>query len=180
MPLRPELPAGLNLSRRITTPVKLPKMTFPMADDYADQPGAAGPSAADAQMAAAAPQASMARLALFQQQQAQMPEQPAPAPAYERPAQAATYERPAQAPAQAAQAAPAVPTVPAAQAHQIIIYGRAGCAASIAAIQDLIDREMSFTYFDVGRDAGAMAHLQAICGNAPMVPVIIQIGFAGI
>jgi hypothetical protein len=158
MPLRPELPAGLNLSRRVTTPVKLPKMTFPMADDYADQSTAPAP--------ASAPEASMARLPLFQQQ-SQSPEQTAQAPAYERPAPAPAYEQPA-------------PAVPAAQAHQIIIYGRAGCAASIAAIQDLIDREMSFTYYDVGRDAGAMAHLQAICGNTPMVPVIIQIGFAGI
>jgi hypothetical protein len=157
MPLRPELPAGLNLSRRVTTPVKLPKMTFPMADDYADQPGAFGPSAADAQMAAAAPQASMARLALFQQQQAQIPEQPAPAPA----------------------PAPAAPSVPAAQMYQVIIYGRSGCQSCMAAIQDLIDREMCFTYYDVGRDAAAMAHLQAICGDQPMVPVIIQVGFSG-
>lgn len=203
MPLRPQLPAGLNLSRRVTTPVKLPKMSFPMGEGYADQSGEASMPAAVPGPAMAAPgpgiagtrEASMARLAIFQQPD-QAYEQPAPAqaaaPAYERPAPTqedpSAYEQPAPARAARAQAAPepayakaapAMATVPAAQAHQIIIYGRAGCQASIAAIQDLIDREVSFTYYDVGRDAGAMAHLQAICGNAPMVPVIIQIGFDG-
>jgi hypothetical protein len=169
MPLRPELPAGLNLSRRVTTPVKLPKMTFPTADDYADQTTAPAP--------ASAPEASMARLALFHQQ-SQIPEQPTPAPAYERLAPAPSYERPAPAPAQAAPV-PAAPSVPAAQMYQVIIYGRSGCQSCMAAIQDLIDREMCFTYYDVGRDAAAMAHLQAICGDQPMVPVIIQVGFSG-
>jgi hypothetical protein len=215
MPLRPQLPAGLNLSRRVTTPVKLPKMTFPMGDGYAEQ-DAETPAPAAPAMGGPGSEASRARLALFQQP-AQEYEQPAPAqaamsayeraapaqaalPAYERaaPAQAAlpAYERaaPAQvalpayeraAPVQAAlpayeRAAQAVPTVPAAHAQQLIVFGRAGCEASIAAIQDLIDREISFTYYDVGRDPRAMAHLQAICGNAPMVPVIIQIGFAGV
>ncbi|MFZ5814110.1 MAG: glutaredoxin family protein [Bacillota bacterium] len=62
---------------------------------------------------------------------------------------------------------------------RVIVYGRAGCPACVEAIQDLIDRQVCFTYHDVSRDERAMAQLQAICGDSPLVPVIIQVGVQG-
>lgn len=151
MPLRPDLPSGLNLSRRATTPVKLPKMSFPLGV-FSDQAGQA-PEPAETETAATAPEATIPVQA---QAQAEAPQ-----------------------PQQAAPPAPAVPMAPVAQAARVIVYGRSGCQACVDAIQDLIDRQMSFVYYDVSRDAKALAHLQAICGNEPMVPVIIQVGFGG-
>lgn len=59
---------------------------------------------------------------------------------------------------------------------RVIVYGRPGCPACLEAIQDLIDRQVCFTYHDVSRDESAMIQLQAICGDASMLPVVIQIG----
>jgi len=73
-------------------------------------------------------------------------------------------------------AAPQPAPVAAAAPGQVIVYGRSDCAASLAAVQDLISRRVGFTYIDVGRNPQAMAHLQAICGGEPVVPVIISIG----
>ncbi|HEY3364114.1 MAG TPA: glutaredoxin family protein [Symbiobacteriaceae bacterium] len=80
----------------------------------------------------------------------------------------------APAPGQAAPAQPGQATGP-----QVIVYGRAGCQACLEAIQDLIDRQASFTYIDVGRDPAALNYVQALCGGVAMVPVIVQIGFSG-
>lgn len=65
------------------------------------------------------------------------------------------------------------------EATRVIVYGRSGCAACLEAVQDLIDRQMSFVYYDVATDARAMEHLQAISSGRPVVPVIIQIGYGG-
>ncbi|HLN65632.1 MAG TPA: glutaredoxin family protein [Symbiobacteriaceae bacterium] len=156
MPLRPDLPSGLNLSRRATTPVKLPKMNFPMIGNAPD----------------AAPQADSNHYAPPDAVEGTVPlpeERPVAAPVM--PVQPITR----------APAAPAVPKAPV-QAQgpaRVTVYGTSGCMACLEAIQDLIDRQISFTYYDVARDAQAMAHLQAISGNAqPVVPVIIYFGCA--
>lgn len=157
MPLRPDLPSGLNLSRRATTPVKLPKMNFPMIGGTPE----------------AAPQADPNHFAPPDAVEGTIPlpeEHPVAAPVMP------------QQPIVRAPMAPAMPKAPvqAAQgAGRVMVYGTSGCMACLEAIQDLIDRQISFTYYDVSRDAQAMAHLQAISGNAqPVVPVIIYFGCA--
>jgi glutaredoxin len=65
------------------------------------------------------------------------------------------------------------------EATRVIVYGRSGCDVCLEAVQDLIDRQMSFVYYDVITDPGAMEHLKAISAGRPVVPVIIQIGFGG-
>ncbi|HLO01550.1 MAG TPA: hypothetical protein VK191_00345 [Symbiobacteriaceae bacterium] len=65
------------------------------------------------------------------------------------------------------------------EAAKVIVYGRSGSAACMRAIQDLMERQISFQYVDVGRDQAAAAHLTAICNGEPVVPVIVYIGFAG-
>jgi hypothetical protein len=63
------------------------------------------------------------------------------------------------------------------EAPKVIVYGRSGSTACLRAIQDLMERQVSFQYVDVSRDADAVAHLAAICNGDPVVPVIIHIGF---
>lgn len=65
------------------------------------------------------------------------------------------------------------------ESARVIVYGRAGCPDCLEAVQELIDRQVCFTYHDIGRDERALSQLKAICGEAPMVPVIIQIGPRG-
>jgi glutaredoxin len=144
MPLRPDFPAGLNLSRRTTTPVKLPKLSYPMVGGVPQ--GAAEPAHQ------APPDAVEGTVPMPE------PELTAPPPA----------------PVQ-----PALPAPVARGAGRVVVYGRSGCAACQAAIQDLMERQVSFTYYDVASDLRAMQHLQAICGGSPVVPVIIYIGFGG-
>jgi|GEM_PF-3478163 len=162
MPLRPDLSGGLNLSRRATTPVKLPKMNFPMIGGVPES--APVPSSAAVEPAHQAPPGAVEGTVPMPREESVMEEIRtgiAPAP---------TLGAPAAAPV----------ALSAMQAGQVIVYGRSGCAACMEAIQDLIDRQVSFTYRDVSRDAAAMQHLQAICGaSGPVVPVIITIGFAG-
>ncbi|HYF94961.1 MAG TPA: hypothetical protein VD969_22325 [Symbiobacteriaceae bacterium] len=151
MPLRPDLPSGLNLSRRATTPVKLPKMNFPMLGGVPESaPGYAEPAHQPLPGAV---------------------EGTVPLPEEVQPMTPAIPSQSVSAPA---------PALPAREAARVIVYGRSGCVAAMDAISDLIERQISFTYFDVSRDAKAMAHLQTICGNAEVVvPVIIHIGFGG-
>lgn len=66
------------------------------------------------------------------------------------------------------------------EAAKVIVYGRSGSAACMRAIQDLMERQVSFQYIDVSRDQAAAAHLTAICNGEPVVPVIIHIGFGSI
>lgn len=149
MPMRPDLPMGLNLSRRPAAPVRLPRMNFPTAgnslegnplEELFDPPDTLPeepPVGADAgSVAPAAP----------------VPD-PAPAPAGPPIAMAGG------------------------QAARVIVYGRSNSLECMEAVQDLIDRQISFTYCDVDRDARAMQHLQAICGGDAVVPVVIQIGY---
>jgi len=75
--------------------------------------------------------------------------------------------------------APVNPVVAPRDCTRVIVYGKAGCPACVEAIQDLIDRQVCFTYHDISRDEQAKAQLQAICGDAAMVPVIIQVGVRG-
>lgn len=63
------------------------------------------------------------------------------------------------------------------EAAKVIVYGRSGSAACLRAIQDLMERQVSFQYVDVARDPAAAAHLTAICNGEPVVPVIVHIGF---
>lgn len=163
MPLRTDLPSALNLSRRAAAPVKLPRMMFPMAGAPAD--GAGGPAPEgfevpeaqpDAEMAAQAPQGYPGQYA----GQGFQPQGPTASPV----------------PAPVSDAAP-VPVAP--TAERVIVFGRSNCPACLEAVQDLIDRQVSFTYLDVVRDPQALEHLQAICGGSPVVPVIIHIGFRG-
>jgi glutaredoxin len=146
MPLRPDFPAGLNLSRRTTTPVKLPKLSYPMVGGVPE--GAVEPAHQ------APPDAVEGTVPMPE------PEPGAPPPAPLQPAQPA-------------------PAPVAGEAGRVVVYGRSGCAACLAAIQDLMARQVSFTYYDVASDQRAMQHLQAICGASPVVPVIIYIGFGG-
>lgn len=71
------------------------------------------------------------------------------------------------------------PVLAARDCTRVIVYGKAGSAACLEVIQDLIDRQVCFAYHDVSRDEEAMVQLQAICGDAPMLPVVIQIGVRG-
>jgi glutaredoxin len=143
MPLRPDLPTGLNLSRRTTTPVKLPRMNFTMIGGAlsAEPGGLPEPSAIPF------PETVETRLPM-QEASTAMPD-----------IQSIVTSR---------------------ENSRVIVYGQSGCTACMAAIQDLVARQVSFTYCDVTRDSSAMAHLQAICGNEPAVPVIITIGFGGV
>lgn len=152
MPLRPDVSGGLNLTRRATTPVKLPKMNFPML----------GGVAPDTNPQHYAPPDAV--------------EGTVPLPEEEMPVAPSHMERPAMpmSPAPAPSPAPA-----AREAARVIVYGRSNCAAVMDAIADLMSRQINFTYFDVGRDATAMSHLNAICGGEPVVPVIIHVGFGG-
>jgi len=161
MPLRPDLPSGLNLSRRATTPVKLPKMNFPMLGGVPESaPGHAEPAQ---QQLPAAPVQGYAQIP---EEVKPMPMMPAMPPQH----QAQPYGAPAPAPA-----------APAKEASRVLVYGALGCAAAMDAIQDLINRGVSFTYYDVSRDAQAAAHLQAIVGQGNMVvPVIIHIGYGAV
>lgn len=145
--MRPENPIGLNLTRRPTAPVKLPRITFPIGGDNAESsetPAAVTPEAMHFPIPE--PDESPAP------QDCTQPEAPAPQPA------------------------PACSSA----SGQVIVYGRGKCAASLAAVQDLINRQVSFSYIDVDRNPEAMAHLVVVCGNSqPVVPVIISIGFGG-
>ncbi|MFZ5823534.1 MAG: hypothetical protein ACOY94_04230 [Bacillota bacterium] len=71
------------------------------------------------------------------------------------------------------------PVLAARDCTRVIVYGKAGNPACLEVIQDLIDRQVCFTYHDVSRDEQAMMQLQAICGDSPMLPVVIQIGLRG-
>lgn len=90
-----------------------------------------------------------------------------------RPASEATRPAPAPAPA------PANPILTPRDCTRVIVYGKAGCPACVEAIQDLIDRQVCFTYHDVSRDERALLQLQAICGGDALVPVMIQVGLRG-
>lgn len=167
MPLRPDLPTALNLSRRPTaTPVKLPRMSFPMVGGPAESAGFPGeaqflpPAAEQEQMEV--PQTMMMDTRTMETRTAE------PRTMEHRPeAMAMTMTSGASAETKAANP----------QAQRVIMYGRSGSLACMEAVQDLIDRQISFSYFDVDRDAQAMRHLQAIAGGDPVVPVIIYIGF---
>lgn len=74
---------------------------------------------------------------------------------------------------------PTAPVTAPRDCARVIVYGKAGCPACIEAVQDLIDRQVCFTYHDVSRDEKAMVQLQAICGTDALVPVIIQVGVRG-
>lgn len=222
MPLRPDLPSGLNLNRRAATPVKLPRMNFPMIGAMAGEgagsseqtmapdadPAAMphGPSilATLSQMAPMASQpgaqphltateAIEAATAGFAESQASQMAAASPAPAAATAPAPPGLQMASQMAAPAAQPAPQT-AQPAPQMAQpapqpaggppgarVIVYGRAGCQACVEAIQDLMERQVNFTYYDVGRDPMALNHVQAICGGGvPMVPVIVQIGgFSG-
>ncbi len=144
MPLRPELPPGLGLPRRSETPIRLPRLNFPMLG------GAAEPAEAPVEEA--------------QEESANTSEE------------GSGMEMMRSAPPSTSNAG----TVLASRdCTRVIVYGRAGCPACVEAIQDLIDRQVCFTYHDVSRDQSAMAQLQAICGDSAMVPVIIQVGVRG-
>lgn len=71
------------------------------------------------------------------------------------------------------------PVLAARDCTRVIVYGKAGCPACVEAIQDLIDRQVCFTYHDVSRDEQALMQLRSICGSESMVPVIIQVGLRG-
>jgi len=138
MPLRPDLPSSLNLSRRAAAPVKLPRMTFPMAGAPAEGAGGGVPEG------------------------------------FETPDLQQEHDMAGQQPVSDPTPVSATPDV-----DRVIVYGRSNCPACLEAVQDLIDRQVSFSYLDVARDATALQHLQAICGGVPVVPVIIHIGFRG-
>ncbi|MGE5674770.1 MAG: glutaredoxin domain-containing protein [Mycobacterium leprae] len=66
------------------------------------------------------------------------------------------------------------------QSTRVVVYGRSGCPTCLAAIQDLIDRQVSFMYYDASRDAAAASQVQTILGSTTLtLPVIVQIGFGG-
>lgn len=157
MPLRPDLPTALNLSRRpAATPVKLPRMSFPMVGGPADAQDSEGPQPVEMATPEAEPFAG--------------PAQPGPSvPDEYRPADGTAPAAPRPAPA------PLTPEER--EAVRVIVYGRAGSEACLEAVQDLVDRQVSFNYFDVDRDALARQHLEAICGGEPVVPVVVYIGF---
>lgn len=155
MPLRPDLPSGLNLSRRATTPVKLPKISFPMIGGVADSAhlGAVSPN-----HAGEGPIEGTLPLPEEDNKTEEAPVMRSPVvPPYPQPAPVETSRT----------------------ASRVIVYGKSGCPACVSAIQDLIDRRVSFTYYDVERDPNALQHLESICGGEAMVPVIVQVGFGG-
>lgn len=149
MPIRPDLTGGFNLTRRPAGPVKLPRMSFPMVGGPVESAG----------QPADEPFASQR-----EQEEISMPATNIPAMP---PGFLATP--------------PAAPEVPApAQApSRVVVYGRSNCQACMAAVQDLIDRGVTFTYYDVSREEQAMSHLQAITSGTPVVPVVVYIGFGG-
>jgi glutaredoxin len=153
MPLRPDLSNGLNLSRRSTTPVKLPRMNFPMIGGLPDSADASAHEAPSGGVEGTVPLPEEAQPMLPARPEQRMPAAPMPAAPQPAPTQR--------------------------EAARVVVYGQAGCEECVAAIQDLIERQISFTYFDVARDAQALAHLQAICGGAPVVPVVVYVGFGG-
>lgn len=150
MPLRPDLPMGLNLSRRPAAPVKLPRMNFPAPGTTLD--GGSNPIEENFEPTAPVPEEL-------------------PVGADSSPVAALPVAAPSP--------APAAPAPGAAQAGRVIVYGQSNSLESMDAIQDLIDRQISFTYYDVDRDSRARQHLEAVCGGEAVVPVIIYIGYRG-
>lgn len=136
MTYRPDLPPGLNLSRRATTPVKLPKMSFPMLGGVPESSGV--PVAETGEEGRTFMEENRSSRNVTTEVNAVMREN-----------------------------------------SRVIVYGRSGCDVCMAAIQDLVERQIGFTYHDVNRDERAMEHLHAICGGAPVVPVIVTIGSMG-
>jgi hypothetical protein len=155
MPIRPDLPAGLNLSRRVSAPVRLPKLTFPMAGGMLEPAHATPEDGVEGTVPMAEPAT-------------------APAAAFGPPAPAAMPTAEPAAPAPAADPAPPARTQ--SDLGRVVVYGRAGSKACIEAVQDLIARRVCFVYYDVDRDSQAMQNLNAICGGAVVVPVVVQIG----
>jgi len=141
MPFRPDL----NLTRRPTAPVKLPRMTFPMVGGPEDQ-------FQPADQAQGAPTEPVVT----------------PPPVLQESAPKAT-------PVISQDQGPAAATQR--EATRVIVYGRSNCDACLEAVQDLVQRQMSFIYYDVTTDPKAMEHLQEISAGRPVVPVIIQIGY---
>lgn len=152
MQQRPEIPGSLNLPRRTDQPVAMPFAGFPMVGV---SPGSAPLRPLDeVQSLEASPS----------EEGSKMMDLMRPAPETGRPAAAP---------------APVTPVLAPRDCTRVIIYGKANCPACIEAIQDLIDRQVCFTYHDVSRDEKALMQLQAICGADAMVPVIIQVGVRG-
>lgn len=149
MPFRPDPPSGLNLTRRTAAPVKLPKMTFPMLG-AATEPAHQG-SEEGVEGTVPLPE--------------EMPGMEAQVPA----AAVGT-------PQPSIPSVPLPPSVPARSGSKVIIYGRSDSKACLEAVQDLIARQVCFTYHDVDRDPQAKQHLMAICGGTAPVPVVIHIG----
>jgi len=139
-----------NLSRRPTAPVKLPRMTFPLVGGLAEQ------------------------FQSVEQTEGALPEPTVTPPAVQQESSPST---PIVSQDQDQGPGPAVGVQR--EATRVIVYGRSGCDACLEAVQDLIDRQMSFVYYDVATDARALEHLQTISAGRPVVPVIIQIGYGG-
>ncbi len=156
MPMRPDLPMGLNLSRRPAAPVKLPRMNFPTPGAMPD--GGTNPIEENFEPPAPVPE--------------ELPVGADSSPVASAPSPVASA--PVASPAPSPVAAPAAD-----QAARVIVYGRSNSLECMDAVQDLIDRQVSFTYFDVDRDARARQHLEAVCGGEAVVPVIIYIGYRG-
>lgn len=177
MSFRPDLPSGLNLGRRVTTPVKLPKMSFPMIGGVPETPVQPGPETAPTPAPEAVPQSPP---------QAPPAPQGSIGPAAPAAGGAPTNEEVGLMQDPTADRAPARQPMEMREAvalprenSRVIVYGRSGCDLCLAAITDLIERQVCFQYHDVTRDEKAMQHLKAICGGSPVVPVIISIGMVG-
>jgi hypothetical protein len=202
------LPPGLSFARRTTAPVKLPRPDFTrLGGPVVSQPTRVGELAPDVPVSMGAPGQ---HLIAFRQPEAPPPDTAAvpsggaiqsnylitpgtPAPF----ARALPLDggQQATAPIPLGDAAPTISVkeeppsmmttsgtaIPdAREAARVIVYGRSGSAACMRAIQDLMERQVSFHYVDVSRDSAAAAHLTSICNGEPVVPVIVHIGFGGV
>jgi glutaredoxin len=68
--------------------------------------------------------------------------------------------------------------------NRIIVYGKDGCAYTLAAKEDLARRKKPYEYHNVIKEQGAMQSMLDLTGGARLVPVIVEqgcikIGFGG-
>lgn len=67
---------------------------------------------------------------------------------------------------------------------KVLVYGKEGCPYTTSAMEDLAQRKVSYEYYDVKKDQGALAKMLQLTGGARKVPVIVErgkvkIGFGG-
>lgn len=192
------LPPGLSFARRTTAPVKLPRLDFPRLGGPAEnQPARIGEGTPGTATGSPGPGQ---QLIAFPAPEAPIPGSVTPSPTLSPPPNPTAphplitpqpltsephYQNPTptlkeELPSMMTSSGAGTTIQDARGSAKVIVYGRSGSGACMRAIQDLMERQVSFQYVDVSRDSAAAAHLSAICNGDPVVPVIIHIGFAGV